>query len=68
METGTPYDCNSILHLPRELQSRSTGTFYSAITSKEPKKACLYDKQNTLSELDAIDVNVVYGCNKYLNN
>lgn len=58
IETGTPYDCNSILHPPTTLGIQNR----TVITTKERNKNCSYGQRNTLSELDAMDVNTVYGC------
>ena len=71
LDTGTPYDCQSITHRKRHIGSAVvTSREYKIITPTEKLKefkSCDYGQETKMSDLDIMDLNIVYGCTKYLN-
>ena len=71
LDTGTPYDCQSISHRKRHIDSAfDTSKKYEIITPTEKLtefKSCDYGQKTKMSDLDIMDLNIVYGCTKYLN-
>ena len=63
-KTGTPYDCLSITHFKPYLQSKK----YTNIFPKPSLKECgNMGKNMKLSDIDIMDINILYGCGSYLD-
>ena len=66
LNTGTPYDCQSITHHERHIDSAvDESKVYEIVTpTKKLKdfKSCDYGQQTKMSDLDIMDLNIVYGC------
>ena len=71
LNTGTPYDCLSITHSPRYIRSeieRNRPYEVFRPTEREDLQSCSHTGQQTkLSTIDIMDLNIAYGCKKYLN-
>ena len=72
LDSGTPYDCNSITHTKRYISSElEEGIRIEVIkpTKNENERlvSCAYGRKSQMSAIDIMDLNIVYGCYKYLN-
>ena len=72
LDSGTPYDCNSITHTKRYISSElEDGIRIEVIkpTKNENERlvSCAYGGKSQMSAIDIMDLNIVYGCSKYLN-
>ena len=72
LDSGTPYDCNSITHTKRYISSElEEGLRIEVIkpTKNENERlvSCAYGRKSQMSAIDIMDLNIVYGCYKYLN-
>ena len=71
LSTGTPYDCLSITHRPRYIRSvveKNKDYVVITPTEREVLQSCnLYGQQTKMSTIDVMDLNIAYGCKKYLN-
>ena len=74
LDSGTPYDCNSITHTKRYISSElERGILIDHEVIKPLKNenerlvSCAYGRKSQMSAIDIMDLNIVYGCYKYLN-
>ena len=65
LETGTPYDFNSVTHSPLHVEFDPDHAIN--ITKKTSDTTQNIGNKTELSVLDAIDINIAYGCHNYLN-
>ena len=74
LNSGTPYDCNSITHAKRYISSELEEGLPITHEVIKPTKneterlvSCVYGQKSQMSAIDIMDLNIVYGCSKYLN-